>query len=199
MFLVTTKLMNNVKKNKFDSKFFENVSPLKLTEGRRMKLHTESWGLLTEYELESVKITSAKGNVHSCATIRISDRSGQVTCAVRGPTVGLLFGLSPQEWSDVEKLCKPDQQLFYRYFNKGLNTNFRYEQRLFYNFCMCNKKSDVLVAVFRRCVNMRNKDRGDAFLEIIELKKCNNNLLDLYIIYLRENCDVEPETQLNIK
>lgn len=190
--MCSTKPMNNPNKNKFDTKFFENVAPIKLTEGRQMTLHTESWGLLTEYELESVKITSTKGKVHSCATIRISDRSGQVTCAVRGPSVGLLFDLSPEEWSDVEKLCKPDQQLFYRYFNKGLNTNFRYEQRLFYNFCMCNKSSDVLVAVFRRCVNMRNKDRGDAFLDIIELKKCNNNLLDLYIIYLKEYCNVEP-------
>lgn len=187
--------MNKTKNDKFNNKFFENVAPIKLTEGRRVKLHTESWGLLTEYELESVKITSTKGDVRSCATMRISDRSGQVTCAVRGPSVGLLFGLSPQEWVDVEKLCKPDQQLFYRYFKKGLNENFRYEQRLFYNFCMCNKNSDVLVAVFRRCVNMRNKDRGDAFLDIIELKKIDSNLLDLYIMYLREHCNVKPETR----
>lgn len=182
--------MNYTNKNKLNNKFFENVAPIKLTEGTRLKLHTDGWGLLTEYELESVKITSTKGNVHSCATIRISDRSGQVTCAVRGPSVGLLFGLSPREWSNVEKLCKPDQQLFYRYFKKGLNTNFRFEQRLFYNFCMCNQKTDVLLAIFRRCVNMRNKDRDDAFLDIIELKKCNNNLLDLYIIYLRQKCNV---------
>lgn len=183
--------MNSTNNNKFNNIFFENVAPVKLTEGRRVKFHTENWGLLTEYELESVKITSTKGNVHSCATMRINDSSGQVTCAVRGLSVGLLFGLSPQEWSDVEKLCKPNQQLFYRYFKKGLNTNFKYEQRLFYNFCMCNIKTDVLVAIFRRCVNMRNKDRSDAFLDIIELRKCNSNLLDLYIIYLRQNCNVE--------
>lgn len=183
--------MNSTKKINFNDKFFENVPPIKLTEGRRVKIHTASWGLLTEYELESVKITSTKGDVNSCATMRISDTSGQVTCAVRGPSVGLLFGLSPQEWSDVEKLCKPEHQLFYRYFKKGLNTNFRYEQRLFYNFCMCNKKTDVLVAIFRRCLNMRNKDKGDAFLDIIELRKCNNNLLDSYINYLKKNFNVE--------
>lgn len=183
--------MNSANKIKFNKKFFENVTPIKLTEGRGVKLHTESWGLLTEYELESVKITSMKGNVHSSATIRITDRSGQVTCVVRGPSVGLLFGLSPQEWSDVEKLCKPDQQLFYRYFTKGLNTNFQYEERLFYNFCMCNQKAEVLVAIFRRCVNMRNKDRSDAFLDIIELKKCDSSLLDLYVHCLRQNINVK--------
>lgn len=179
--------MNSANKNKF----FENVAPIKLTEGRSVKLHTESWGLLTEYELESVKIKSTKGNVNSSATLRISDRSGQVTCAVRGLSVALLFGLTPEEWLDIENLCKPDQQLFYRHFKKGLNTNFPFEQRLFYNFCMCNQKTGVYVAIFRRCVNMRNKDRGDAFLDIIELRKCNSSLLDLYFNYLGQNVHVK--------
>lgn len=175
--------------NKPDIDFYYTVIPTKLTEARRLKLHTEGWGLLTDYNLESVKICRYKGRVSSTATIRISDRSGQVTCVAKGPCIGLLFGLTAKEWEEVANMCNNKDQIFYRYFKSGINKSFSCEQKIFYNFCMTNQKNDVLVAKYRRSVNMRNKFKSDAFLDIVELKKCDNNLLDLYLNYLRANSD----------
>lgn len=185
------KTMKQTQNAEHDDAFFENVIPTKLTEGRRVKLNTEGWGLLTEYLLESVKINWQKtGAVTSMATMKIGDRSGQAVCLVTGPTVGLLFGLSPQEWAEVEKLCGYQQQLFYRYFKDGLSKNFGYQQKLFYHFCLTNQKSDVLVAIFRRGVNRRKKDKGDAFVEILELRKCDAKMLDLYTSHLRKSIEL---------
>ncbi|KAJ8725580.1 hypothetical protein PYW08_003763 [Mythimna loreyi] len=168
-----------------DNGFYHSAVCLKLTEARQIKLHSKGWGLLTEYYLESVKISNWKGKVTSCATIRISDRSGQVTCAVRGPHIGLLFGLTKSQWTEVENMCNYDQQLFYRYFKNGINKSYSTEQKIFYNFCMTSQKHDVLVAKYQRCPNMRNKFKSDAFLDILELRKCDSNVLDLYISQLR--------------
>lgn len=171
-------------KNKINS-FYNNNAPIKLTEGRKLKLHAECWGLLTEYYLESVKITNLRGILISTATLRITDRSGQVTCIIKGPSIGLLFGLTATEWVEVEKMCGSRDQLFYRYFKNGLNKNFSIEQKLFYNFCMSCQKHNVLVAKFKRCVNTRNKFKSDALLEILELKPCDTSLLDLFVDQLK--------------
>lgn len=179
----------NLQKSKYDKKFLENVAPIKLSEGRRLKLHTESWGFLTDYYLESVKINRYKGKVSSAATLKIGDRAGQTICVVKGPHVGILFGLSTDEWLDIEKMVENEQQLFYRYFKDGLHGNFSCEQKLFYHFCLTNQTNNLLLAFFTRCVNMRNKDKGDAFLQINELRKCNSDDLGLYIDYLQTNCD----------
>lgn len=166
--------------------FYVTTAPIRLTEGRRLKLHSKGWGLLTDYFLESVKVNhQKKGKVSSVATLRIGDRSGQITCVVRGPLIGLLFGLSKEEWMEVEKLCSYKNQLFYRYFKKGLDKSLPYEQKLFYNFCAMNKKNEVLVAKFYRCVNLRNKYKNEAFLDIEELEKCDVLLMDLYITELK--------------
>lgn len=175
--------MNQTKPSvaKYTNSFFENTEPVKMTEGRKLKLNTEVWGLLSEYYLESVKINRQKeGGTNSLATLKIGDRSGHITCLVRGPTIGLLFDLTPAEWLEVEKLNNWGEQLFYRYFKNGLKSTFNYEQKLFYNFCLSNQKKDILVAVYRRCLNMRNVDRNEAVLEIIELRKCDSSLMDLY-------------------
>ncbi|KAF9802361.1 hypothetical protein SFRURICE_009043 [Spodoptera frugiperda] len=167
--------------------FYNNVVPLKLTETHHLKRNTEGWGLLTEYSLDSVKINNYKGRVLSCATIRITDRSGQVTCLVKGPDTGLLFGLTATEWKDVESMCSYGDQLFYRYFKNGASKSCSYEQKLFYNFCMTNQKNDVLVAKYRRGVNTRNKFNSDSFLDILELRKCDTSLLDLYVNQLKNS------------
>lgn len=174
--------------NKKDSvNFYYNNSPIKITEARKLKLHSESWGLLTEYNLESVKVTNTKGTLTSTTALRVTDRSGQVTCIIKGPCTGLLFGLSSEEWIEVEGMCSCRDQLFYRYFKNGINNSFSVEQRLFYNFCRTTQKHDVLVIKFRRCVNTRNKFKSDALLEVLEMKKCDNTLLDLYVEQLRCN------------
>lgn len=174
-------MTKNFTKRTYDNSFFESTKPTKLTETRKLKLHTEGWGLLSDYYLESVKINkNNQGGMLSAATLKISDRSGQTTCVVKGPTVGLLFGLQPSEWLEVEKLNSWSQQLFFRHFKNGLKTTFSYEQKLFYNFCLSNQRNEVLVAVFQRCVNMRNTEKNDAVLEVFELKKCNDYFLDLY-------------------
>lgn len=167
--------------------FYEKVPPIKITEARRLKLKSKGWGLLTDYYLESVKINNLKGTVTSVATLRICDRSGQVTCVVKGPSVGLLFGLTDQEWKEVEELCGTKQQLFYRFFKDGISTNFGYEQKLFYNFCASSQTHNVLAAIFVRCVNNRNNFKSDALLEIITLNTCDNVLMDLYNHKLRNN------------
>ena len=173
-----------------DNDFYHSVVSLKLTETRRLKLDARGWGLLAEYYLESVKISNYKGKITSCATIRISDRSGQVTCTIKGAQIGLLFGLTTTEWTEVENMCNYEEQLFYRYFKNGINKTYSTEQKLFYNFCMTSQKHNVLIAKYRRGVNMRNKFKSDSFLEILELKNCDNNLLDLYISQLRNNSEV---------
>lgn len=172
-----------------DYSSYQSVVSLKLTEARRIKLNTKGWGLLTEYYLESVKISNFKGRVTSCATLRISDRSGQVTCAIKGPQIGLLFGLTKSQWTEVENMCNYQGQLFYRYFKNGINKSYSMEQKIFYNFCMTSQKHDVLVANYRRSVNTRNKFKSDAFLDILELRKCDTNLLDLYVSHLRNNSE----------
>lgn len=183
MYVMSNTTFSNKKDKRED--FFENVVPMKLTESKHLKMYGESWGLITDYYLESVKINCDKaGEASTTGTLKIADSSGQAVCVIRGPTVGLLFGLSVEEWLQVEKLCNR-QQLFYRYFKEGLSKNFCYEQKLFYNFCLCNQKKNVLIAVYRRGVNRRNKDRDHAFLEILELKKCNSRLLDLYLNHLK--------------
>ncbi|CAD0196738.1 unnamed protein product [Chrysodeixis includens] len=168
-------------KKKPGEHFFNTVTPIKLTEARRVKLHSEGWGILTDYYLDSVKVTNAKGRITSAATLRISDRSGQVTCVVRGQTVGLLFGLNLEEWQVVENMCNRGDQLFYRYFKNGVNRNFSIEHKVFYNLCMTSQTNDPLIARYRRSVNTRNKYKSDAFLDILELRHCDNNLLDLYV------------------
>lgn len=180
---------------KVDSHFYHTVVSLKLTEVQQLKLDAKRWGLLTEYYLESVKISNFKGKVISCATIRISDRSGQVTCTIKGPQIGLLFGLTTTEWTEVENMCNYEGQLFYRYFKNGINKSYSIEQKLFYNFCMTSQKHNVLIAKYRRGVNMRNKFKSDSFLEILELRNCDNNLLDLYISQLRNNSEIKLPKQ----
>lgn len=175
-------------KKQANDNFYNSVVPSKLTEAKRIKLHTEGWGLLTDYSLESVKISNYRGRVSSSATIRITDRSGEVTCVVKGPAVGLLFGLTLKEWKDVESMCNHSDQLFYRYFKNGINRGYSAEQIMFYNFCMTNQKHNVLVAKYCRRVNTRTKFQSDAFLDILELKMCDNYLLDLYISHLRNSC-----------
>lgn len=169
--------------------FYNTVAPIKLTEARRVKLHSEGWGILTDYYLESVKVTNTKGRITSAATLRVSDRSGQVTCVVRGRTVGLLFGITPEEWQEVENMCNRRDQLFYRYFKNGVNWNYPIEHRIFYNLCISRQRNDPIVAKYRRSINTRNKFKSDAFLDILELRNCDNNLLDLYINQLRVNAD----------
>lgn len=172
---------------KIDALFFESVAPIKLTEGRKCKLHTIGWGILTDYFLESVKIhrPTKPGRMASVATLRIGDRSGQITCVVKGPSIGLLFGITPEEWAEVENLCSPGQQLFYRYFKNGLNQIFGLDQKFFYNYCKTNQTQDVLVAKFQRTENFRNKFKNEALLNIIELKKCTSSLMDLYVEQLQ--------------
>lgn len=166
--------------------FFESISPIKLTECRYLKLNTQSWGVLTDYFIESVKINRYKPNeVSSTAILKVGDESGQVTCFVKGRTVGLLFGLTEAEWSDVEQMCDCGQQLFYRYFKDGLSKNFSCEQKHFYNFCLSNQKEDMFIALFCRTNNTRNKDKNNAFLNITEIRKGNTYLLDIYFNHLK--------------
>lgn len=179
---------NHISKKQYTESFFKNTGPTKLTEARKLKLQTEAWGILTDYFLESVKINKHNNVMKTVATLKIGDRSGHVTCLVRGPTVGLLFDLTPAEWLEVEKLNFWSDQLFYRYFKNGLKNTFSYEQKLFYNFCLSNQNKDILVAVYHRCTNWRNFDKNDAVLEIVELKKCNTLLLDIYTEHLNKKC-----------
>lgn len=179
-------VMKSVKKT-YDKKFFECVTPVKLTECRNLNLHTESWGLISNYYLESVKINCYKPNeVTSAAILKIADISGQTTCVVKGKTIGLLFGLSSEEWVEMESLCSYGQQLFFRNFKDGLSKNFRCEQKLFYNFCMSNQKEEPLVAIFYRAKNTRNKDKDDYLINILQLRKPNSLLLDLYLSALNK-------------
>lgn len=167
--------------------FAYKVAPTKLTECFQLKLHSKSWGILTDYFLESVKINRYKPDlVFSTAILKVADGSKQVTCVVKGKTVGLLFGLSEQEWSDVENMCGNGQQLFYRYFKEGLSRNFSCEQKLFYNFCLSNQKENVLIALFCRTNNTRNKDKNDAMIQISQLKESSSYILDLYLNHFRQ-------------
>lgn len=171
----------------FGREYFESTPPIKISEGRQIGLHQTGWGILSDYYLESVKINSQKGGGYlSSATLNVGDRSGQTTCVVKGPIVGLLFDLSLSEWSNIEKLCGDRDQLFYRYFHKGLCKSYSCEQKMFYHFCLSNQTQKLLVAVFRRSVNLRNKDQNDALLYITDLRSCDNYILDLYLNYLRE-------------
>ncbi|KAG7307249.1 hypothetical protein JYU34_007409 [Plutella xylostella] len=179
--------IQNKHSSEYNKDFFETVNPIKLTEARNLKLQTDSWGLLTDYYLESVKIDASESGYVSSATLRTGDYSGQIACHIKGPTIGQLFGLSRQDWRKVETLCKDNKQLFYRYFKTGLNNTFSYEQKLFYNFCAINQKKDVLVAIFRRTPNMRTRDKHDAFLQILELRKLENSILDCYQSFLQKN------------
>lgn len=164
-----------------------DLCPIKLTEGRKLKLLSEGWGLLTDYTLESVKVNHYKKNVlSSVATLRVVDRSGQITCIIRGPSVGLLFGLSEIEWKEIENLCEYKKQLFYRYFKNGVSRQLCYEQKLFYSFCATNQRNDVIFARFRRCPNLKNNNKNEAFLEIMQFEKCNHTLFDLYISEIRQ-------------
>lgn len=180
----------NARKSKYDKNYIATVPPIKLSDAKRLKLHSESWGLLTDFYLESVKINRYRGQVYSAAIIKIGDRAGQTVCVLRGPVVGVLFGLTTQEWLDIEGMVENEQQLFYRYFKAGLHGNFSCEQKLFYNFCLTNQTSEVLLAFFTRCVNTRNKDKSDALLQINELRKCKHDELSYYIDYLQTNCDI---------
>lgn len=164
-----------------DDSFYRNNAPIKITESRKLKLHAECWGLLTEYYLESVKISNWKGKITSTATLRITDRAGQVTCVLKGPSIGLLFGVTTEDWIEIQNMCNSREQLFYRFFKNGINKSFCIEQQFFYNFCLTNQKHEVLACRFRRCPNIRNKFKNDALLEVLQLKKCENSLLDLYI------------------
>lgn len=171
--------------------FYHKVPALKLTEARRIKLLTKGWGILTDYYLESVKINHRKGVLSSVATLRVVDKSGQITCVVKGPSVGLLFSLPAEEWNDVENLCYPEHQLFYRNFKKGISKNFNYEQKLFYTFCASNQSHEPLVATFLRCVNTRNHYKNDACIEIVNLRRCDDHVFDLYKSHLREDLSNE--------
>lgn len=166
--------------------FYDNVAPIKITEARQIKLLTKGWGIITDYYLESVKINHRKGTVYSAATLRIVDKSGQTTCIVKGAAVGILFGLSKEEWKDVENLCYPEQQLFYRNFKDGISKKFNYEQKLFYTFCATNQNNEPLVATFLRCTNKRNNFKNDACIEVVDIRKCDDHLLNLYKSHLRE-------------
>lgn len=178
----------NVSTGTYNNSFFENVVPVKITEARDLKLNTDCWGLLTDYYLESVKVDcNQSGVVTSSATLRTGDQSGQITCLVKGSNISALFGLTPPKWREIESLCKPGGQLFYRYFKDGLDKKFSYEQKLFYYFCASHQIKDVLVVVFRRQVNFRTKDKNDAFIQVIEFRKPNTSLLDLYHNQLQIN------------
>lgn len=166
--------------------FYDNVAPIKLTEARRLKLRTKGWGILTDYYLESVKVNHRKGIMCSAATLRIVDKSGQTTCIVKGSAVGLLFGMPVEEWQNVENLCYPGQQLFYRNFKDGISKKFNYEQKLFYTFCISNQKNEPLAATFLKCINTRNSFRNDACIEVVDLCKCDDHLLNLYKSHLQE-------------
>lgn len=170
--------------------FYDTVAPIKLTEAQRIKVHTKGWGILSEYYLESIKINHRKDGILSVATLRIGDISGQTTCVVKGCAVSLLFGLSNEEWKEVENLCLPGQQLYYRYFKNGLNLNYNHEQKLFYNFCATNQYYEVLVARFIKCINVR-KNHQESLLEVLELQKCDTHLLDLYTNHLWSK-DMQP-------
>ncbi|KPJ15025.1 hypothetical protein RR48_09052 [Papilio machaon] len=90
----------------FGREYFETTPPIKITEGRQIGLHQTGWGILSDYYLESVKINCQKSGIFlSSATLNVGDRTGQTTCVVKGPFVGLLFDLSLKEWSNIEKLC----------------------------------------------------------------------------------------------
>lgn len=179
--------------------FHRKVAPIKLTESRKCRLNTMGWGILSDYLLESVKIYHQKpGVLMSVATLRITDQSGEITCVIKGSSTGLLFGVTPKQWKEVENLCLPGEQLFYRYFKNGINRSFRYEQQLFYNFCMTNQKHEVFLAKFQRCVNVRNKFKNEALLNIIELKRSVHNLIDQYTEHLREQAeDLSPDKGFN--
>lgn len=167
--------------------FYDTVAPIKLTAAKSIKLHTKGWGIISEYYLESVKINHKKNGITSAATVRIGDISGQTTCVVKGYSVSLMFGLTVEEWMEVENLCLPGQQLYYRYFKNGLSLNSSHEQKLFYNFCVANQQSEILVAKFVKCVNYRHNFSDESMLEILELRKCDTHLLDLYTNHLRSN------------
>lgn len=182
--------MNKVaRKCKNDKYSFATVIPTKISQSFKLKPGIESWGVITEFYLESVKVNCYRpGEPTTTAIIKVSDENtGQVVCVTKGKNVGLLFGITPDEWIEVESLCQHGQQLFYRDFKEGISKNFRLEQKLFFNFCKINQTQDVLVAKFKKGVNNRNKDKDDVLLIISELKKCNNYLMDLYIHYLRMN------------
>lgn len=161
-----------------------NIEPTKLTESHHLNLDTVGWGMLTDYYLESVKSYKYKGKISSTAIIKIGDKSGHVTCVIKGPAVGLLFGLSKEQWREVERLTD-NGELFYRYFKNGLNDTFNLEQKIFYYFCATSQRNDALIAVFKRKINTRQVDKNDPLLEILELKKCNDLSLELYQKYLR--------------
>lgn len=179
-----------IKHNNAANRFFAKIPPIILTEAHTLKLNTKSWGVLTEYYLESVKVNSfAKNNIVSIAILRVGDIAGQVTLIIKGPSVGLLFGLSTQKWKEVEMLSQRDGQIFYRYFKDGLKDSFSYEQQLFYSFCASNQKKDLLVAVFERTKNTRRKDCSEALLNVLELCKPHDFILDIYHNHLQKKCD----------
>lgn len=170
----------------FQFNFFKTITPVKITECGSLKMNSRCWGLLSDYYLESVKINCYKANIiTSAAILKVTDVSGQVTCVLKGPTIGLLFGLNAEEWIKIEKLCHTGQQLFYRYFKDGLSKNFSCEQKLFYNFCLKNQKDDIFVAIFTRNPNLRTKDKDTPLVNILELKKCTSDVMNLYTNYLR--------------
>lgn len=168
-------------------KFFYETCPIKITEAGRLKMNSLSWGILSDYYLEAVKLKPRGCRVETTATLRVGDHTGHVTCLVQGCNVALLFGLTKRQWQSVEKLSWRGEDLFYRYFKNGLNQNFNFEQKLFYYFCCSNQRKDALVAVFKRTVNTRQHAKEDAFLCIVELRKCSDALLTLYQNYLRSS------------
>lgn len=178
--------MKIFKSEKEYNKFFTETNPIKLSECRYLKINSKCWGILTDYFIESVKIYRYKPNdVSSTAILKVGDISGQVTCLLKGKTIGFLFGLTEAEWSEIEESCDCGQQLFFRYFKDGLSKNFSCEQKHFYNFCVNNQKEDVFIAIFCRTYNTRNKDKTDALLNILELRKTNSDVLDIYLNYIK--------------
>ncbi|CAG4909424.1 unnamed protein product [Colias eurytheme] len=161
--------------------------PTRLTESISLKLGVETWGLISGFYLESVKVNCYKPDEPTTTAIFkiLSDMEGQIVCVLKGKTVGLLFDVTADEWADIENMCQYGQQLFYRDFKEGLSKNYKCEQKIFFNFCKTNQTKDILVAICKRGVNNRNKDKDDILLNVTELMKCNSDIIDKYTYYLR--------------
>ncbi|CAF4773436.1 unnamed protein product [Pieris macdunnoughi] len=181
--------MNSASCEKNFLSLLKNLSPTRITESGQLKIGDTAWGIILDYTIESVKINCYKpDNPSTTAVLKISDEFGHTVCVIKGKSVGLLFGVNEEEWSEIESLCDYNQQLFYKYFKDGLSKNFGSGQRHFYNFCHVNKKQDVFLVIYERGVNMRKTDYSDTLLNIKHIQNnCNNHIINLYINHLRKN------------
>lgn len=159
---------------------FKSRDPSKVTFARRLQMHAYGWGPITRFWLESVKINTYRGITRSTALIKIADKYGKVVLMLEGPQIAVLFGITPQKWSEIEKISFSVGELYYRYYKLGLDDKHSIEQKIFYYFCSSTQNKDVFFLSFKRAPNTRSGNKTDAFLKVVETSLCTPQMLRLY-------------------